>query len=61
MKLVDALRRQLQEQQVAQQSVRQVQPREHGGPKLLQAPVRSCILEQIHIIMQAVKNEHEYL
>ncbi len=61
LKRVDELGHQLQEQQVAQQNMRRVQPRERSSPKPLQALVRSCILKQIHIIMRAVEDEHEYL
>ena len=41
--------------------LRRVQPPERSSPKLLQALVRSCILKQMHIIMRAVEDEHEYL
>ena len=55
MKHVDDVRRQLQEQQV------HIHPRERGSPKALQDLARSCILKQIHIIMKALRNQHEYL
>ena len=58
---MDELKSQLQEQQVAQQKMRQVHPCEQGSPKPLQDLVRSCNLEQIHIIMQAFENENDSL
>ena len=36
-------------------------PRGLGSPEQLQNLARSCYLEQIRIIMQALENEHEHL
>ena len=36
-------------------------PRGLGSPEELQELGRSCHLEQIYIIVQALDNEHEYL
>ena len=41
--------------------MRRVLPHERGSPKQLQDSVRNSNLELIHLIMQAVENEHEYL
>lgn len=61
LKRVDEPRRHLHEQQVAQQKMWRVRPSERGSPEPLQNLVRSCKLKLIHIIMQALENEEEYL
>lgn len=55
---VDELQRQSDEQQMAR---RMYCPRGLGSPEQLQDLVRGVTLEQIHIVMQALENEHEYL
>ena len=61
MNRVDEPRRQLHEQQVAQQKMRRMHPCERGSPEPLQDLVRSCNLKQIHIIIKALANEKAYL
>ncbi len=58
LKAVKDLIRQLQEEQVAR---RQTDPRGRGSPEQLQDLARSCNLEQIHVVMQALEKENEHL
>lgn len=51
----------ISQQYEQQEARRRVDPYGRGSPEQLQILARSCNMEQIHIIMQALEDEHEYL